>query len=215
MDDLVQVASLGLVKAVDRWEPERGYAFSSYAVPTILGEIRRHFRDASWIVRPPRDLLELSLVVERVRDPLVTAVGREPTVADLAERVGRSPEAVSAALQASACRSARSLDGPSHRDEEDGATIGELIGADDGEYDRVESSLTFERMASVLDQRARDILRLRFDDDLLQCQIAERIGLSQMQVSRIIRASLDRIFAFGCAGRLGWSAMETTEGALP
>jgi RNA polymerase sigma-B factor len=199
LDDLVQVASLGLVKAVDRWEPERGHAFSSYAVPTILGELRRHFRDATWAVRPPRGLQELSMVVERARDPLTAALGREPSLAELAERVGRSPEAVAEALQAGACRSLQSLDHPAGDDELSRATVGELIGADDRGYERTEARLTFEHFASVVDHRAREILKLRFDEDLLQSQIADRVGLSQMQVSRIIRASLERITAFSFA----------------
>ena len=199
LDDLVQVASRGLVKAVDRWEPERGFAFSSYAVPTILGELRRHFRDATWAVRPPRDLQELSMAVERARGPLTAALGREPTLAELAERLGRSPEAVAEALHAGECRCLQSLDSPAGDDELSPATIGELIGANDTGYERAEARLTFERFASVVDQRAREILELRFHNDLLQSQIADRVGLSQIQVSRIIRASLERITAVSFA----------------
>ena len=110
MEDLVQVASLGLVKAVDRWDPDRGFAFTSFAVPTMLGELRRHFRDAGWLVRPPRDLQELALAVERAIGPLSTTLGHAPGAADLAQRLGRSPEAVLEAMQASQGRSARSLD---------------------------------------------------------------------------------------------------------
>jgi RNA polymerase sigma-B factor len=139
------------------------------------------------------------MVVERARDPLTAALGREPSLAELAERVGRSPEAVAEALQAGACRSLQSLDHPAGDDELSRATVGELIGADDRGYERTEARLTFEHFASVVDHRAREILKLRFDEDLLQSQIADRVGLSQMQVSRIIRASLERITAFSFA----------------
>jgi RNA polymerase sigma-B factor len=194
VDDLVQVASVGLVKAVDRWDPDRGLAFSAYAVPTILGELRRYFRDTTWAVRPPRGLQELSLSVEQARERLNSAVGREPTVADLAERFGRSPEQVEEALQAAEGRSARSLDTPVQEDEQEAATAGDLIGGNDPGYDRAEARATIERLIAILDDRAREVLRLRFEDDLLQSEIAERVGCSQMHVSRIIRSALDQLY---------------------
>jgi RNA polymerase sigma-B factor len=197
LDDLVQVASVGLVKAVDRWDPDRGLAFSSYAVPTILGELRRYFRDATWDVRPARDVQELCLSVEEARDALWADLGRSPTVADLAQRLHRSEEEVVEALQATEGRSARSLDAPVHEEEGDSATAGDLLGNDDVEYERVEAGITIERMTGILDDRAREILRLRFQEDMLQSEIAERVGCSQMHVSRIIRASLERLYAYG------------------
>ena len=200
LDDLIQVASVGLVKAVDRWDPGRGLAFSSYAVPTILGELRRYFRDSTWDVRPARDLQELCLAVEEARDALWLELGRSPTVADIAEHVKRPPEQVMEALQASEGRSLRSLDAPVHEEEGTSASAGDLIGVDDVEFERVEAGITIERMTGILDERAREILRLRFRDDLLQSEIAERVGCSQMHVSRIIRASLERLYAYGTAG---------------
>jgi len=197
LDDLIQVASVGLVKAVDRWDPERGLAFSSYAVPTILGELRRYFRDHTWDVRPARDLQETCLAVEAAREKLWADLGRSPTVADLAQRLGRSPEEVVEALQATEGRSVRSLDAPVHEEEGDSASAGDLMGSDDPEYDRVEAGITIERMTGILDERAREILRLRFQDDLLQSEIAEQVGCSQMHVSRIIRSSLERLYAYG------------------
>jgi RNA polymerase sigma-B factor len=192
-DDLVQVAALALVKAVDRWDPDRGLAFSSYAVPTILGELRRYFRDVTWAVRPPRALQELCLAVELARAELSSANGREPTVADLAERVGRPLEEVLEALYATAGRSAHSLDAPVNKGEDDTATAVDLIGWDDLGYDQAEDRATVEHLTSVLDARAREILRLRFAEDLLQSEIAERVGCSQMHVSRILRSSLERL----------------------
>src|SRR5918912_491671 len=197
LDDLIQVASVGLVKAVDRWDPERGLAFSSYAVPTILGELRRYFRDSTWDVRPARDLQELCLAVEEAREALWGELGRSPTVSDLAERLQRAPEEIVEALQATEGRSVRSLDAPVHDEEEDSASAGDLIGRHDAEYDRVEAGVTIERLTGILDDRAREILRLRFAEDQLQSEIAERVGCSQMHVSRIIRSSLEKLYAFG------------------
>jgi RNA polymerase sigma-B factor len=197
LDDLVQVAAVGLVKAVDRWDPDRGLAFSSYAVPTILGELRRYFRDATWDVRPARDLQELCLSVEEAREKLWGELGRSPTVGDIADRLDRSPEEIVEALQATEGRSVRSLDAPVHEEEGGSASAGDLIGVDDDEFDRVEAGITIERMTGILDERAREILRLRFQEDLLQSEIAERVGCSQMHVSRIIRASLERLYAYG------------------
>jgi RNA polymerase sigma-B factor len=197
LDDLIQVASVGLVKAVDRWDPDRGLAFSSYAVPTILGELRRYFRDSTWDVRPARDMQELCLAVEEARDELWIELGRSPTVDDLAAHVKRAPEEVMEALQASDGRSLRSLDAPVHEEEGDSASAGELIGDNDPGFERVEAGATIEQLTSILDERAREILRLRFSEDLLQSEIAERVCCSQMHVSRIIRSSLERLYAYG------------------
>jgi RNA polymerase sigma-B factor len=197
LDDLVQVASVGLVKAVDRWDPDRGLAFSSYAVPTILGELRRYFRDATWDVRPARDLQELCLSVEEAREALWGELGRSPTVADIADRLDRCPEEIVEALQATEGRSVRSLDAPVHEEEGTSASAGDLIGVEDTEFERVEAGITIEKMTCILDERAREILRLRFQEDMLQSEIAERVGCSQMHVSRIIRASLERLYAYG------------------
>jgi RNA polymerase sigma-B factor len=200
LDDLVQVAAMGLVKAVDRWDPDRGLAFSSYAVPTILGELRRYFRDATWDVRPARDLQELCLAVEEARDALWVELGNSPTVGDIARHLNRPQEAVMEALQASEGRSLRSLDAPVHEEEGDSASAGDLIGGDDPEYERVEAGVTIEHLTGILDERAQEILRLRFQEDLLQSEIAERVGCSQMHVSRIIRSSLERLYAYGSSG---------------
>jgi RNA polymerase sigma-B factor len=195
LDDLSQVASLALVKAVDRWEPAMGHAFSSFAVPTILGELRRYFRDATWIVRPPRGLLELSLEVERLREPLRAALGHEPTVAELADRLGRSATEVAEAIEALASRVARSLDIPIAHDEHETVVL-DLLGHEDDGYERAEARTVIERLMPALDQRARTILSMRYEHDLLQSEIATALGLSPMHVSRVIRASLDRLTAY-------------------
>src|SRR4051812_7084871 len=154
LDDLIQVASVGLVKAVDRWDPDRGLAFSSYAVPTILGELRRYFRDATWDVRPARDVQELCLSVEEARESLWAALGRSPTVADIAARLNRTEEEIVEAVQATEGRSVRSLDAPVNEEEGDSASAGDMLGAPDVEFDRVEAGITLERMTGILDERA-------------------------------------------------------------
>jgi RNA polymerase sigma-B factor len=212
-DDLIQVASLALVKIVDRWHPEMGYEFSSYAVPTILGELRRYFRDATWIVRPPRALIELSLLVESERQKFGAVLGREPTVAELGERLDRPHAAVSAAVEAHASRIPRSLDSTADAVEPGPTTIGDVIGLDDAEYERAEARTTIERLTSILDPRARDVLRMRFQHDLRQSEIAAAVGCSQVQVSRIIRTSLERLSAHASMACGGSSMSDTTEGA--
>jgi RNA polymerase sigma-B factor len=195
VDDLIQVANLGLIKAVDRWDPERGLAFSTFAVPTILGELRRYFRDSTWMVRPPRDLVELSLTIERVRQPLNAALGRDPLPSDFAEHLGRSPEKVIQALETGHYRRMSSLDTEVHDGSGDSETVGDRIGCEDHEFERAEARVTFESLIAALDQRAREVLRLRFVEDLLQGQIADRLGCSQMNVSRIIRSALETLAA--------------------
>jgi RNA polymerase sigma-B factor len=197
-EDLVQVALLALVKAVDRWDPDRGVDLRSYAMPTMIGELRHYFRDCTWGLRPPRRLQDLSLAVERARDELRTQLGRSPTVTDLARRVKRDEEAVIEALQAGACRSLDSLDAPLGA-EGDAGCVGDLIPVDDPELDRVEARATIERLTPLLDARAREIMRLRFEENLMQVEIAARIGRSQMHVSRMIAASLEKLHRYASA----------------
>jgi RNA polymerase sigma-B factor len=189
IEDLMQVASLGLVKAIDRWDPERGTAFTSFAVPTILGELRRYFRDCTWMVRPPRALQELALQVMRVRNQLWAAHGREPTVADLAAALGRPLEAIVDAVAAAEGQHAFSLDAPAaHGDE--GTTQLDLLGDTDGALAAVDDRLLADHLVRSLDSRARAVLRMRFELDLFQWEIADRVGVSQMHVSRILRDAL-------------------------
>jgi RNA polymerase sigma-B factor len=192
-DDLVQVAYLGLVKAAERFDPTRGFAFSSFAVPTILGELRRHFRDSTWDIRPRRDVQELGLAVERAHDELCTELGRSPTARDVAERVGRSVEDVLEARGTAQLRSSVSLDAPAVRDAEDAPTVADQVGREDPGYARIELASEIDSLGRQLDRRAREILRLRYEEDLLQSEIAERVGCSQMHVSRTIRSSLEKL----------------------
>jgi RNA polymerase sigma-B factor len=189
IEDLIQVASLGLVKAIDRWDPERGTAFASFAVPTILGELRRHFRDCTWMVRPPRALQELALQVMRARNQLWIAQGREPTVADLAAALGRPLEAIVEGVAVAEGRHAFSLDAPAAGGDE-GATQLELLGDTDAALDAVDDRMLADHLFRSLDSRARTVVRMRFELDLRQWEIADRVGVSQMHVSRILRDAL-------------------------
>lgn len=185
--DLIQVAYLGLMGAVDRWDPERGSAFSTFAVPTILGQLRRHFRDSTWLVRPPRDLQELWLEVSRARDELWQDLGRSPTARDVADHLGVSIEQVTDALQLGATRVAESLDELLRPDDTDGATALDRAADPNDSYEVADAAIALDQMSGVLDDRAREVVRLRYEEDLLQREIAERVGCSQMHVSRILR----------------------------
>jgi RNA polymerase sigma-B factor len=192
IDDLVQIASLGLVKAIDRWDPDRGTRFASYAVPTILGELRRHFRDCTWLVKPPRSMQELALQVIRLRERLWSAQGREPTVNELATALDRESEAIVEALAAANGQHALSLDTPT-ADGTESTTHLDLLGEPDDALASVHDRLLADDLVKTLDSRARDVLRMRFELDMRQREIAERVGVSQMHVSRILRDALDRL----------------------
>jgi RNA polymerase sigma-B factor len=192
LDDLVQVASLGLLKAIDRFEPSRETAFSSFAVPTILGELKRHFRDRGWSVRVPRDLQELAVKVDRVGDEVGRELGRAPTVDELANRLGVTAEQVLEAREAAGAYRAVSLDRP-RGDDDDDETVAMSFGAEDPGFGLAEDAATVERLMTVLTERERQVLRLRFAEDLTQSEIGARVGVSQMHVSRIIRQAVARL----------------------
>lgn len=197
MDDLVQVASLGLIKAVDRFDADRDVVFSSYAVPTILGELKRHFRDRTWSVRVPRDLQELALKIDRAVTTLSARSGRAPAIREIAEAVGASEERVLDAMEAAGAYHAGSLDAPrgSRNDEESGETVADLLGSTETGFDRAEDRATLEPLLAHISQRERLVLSLRFSEGMTQAEIGERIGVSQMQVSRLIRQALGRLRA--------------------
>ena len=198
-DDLVQVASVGLLKAIDRYDPVRGAAFSSYALPTMSGELRRHFRDRGWMVRPPRDLQEQALAVERAAEVLHRELGRSPTVDELAERVGTDAEAVLEAREALNARLSTSFSAPV-RGEDDDLDLGSRLGAEDDGFAVAEHRATLTTLTRALTQREREIVRLRFDEDLTQAEIGEIVGLSQMHVSRVLRAAIEKLRAAAADG---------------
>jgi len=193
-DDLVQVASVGLVKAIDRFDPERGTAFSTFAVPTILGELKRHFRDRGWSVHVPRDVQERILKVERALAELPARLGRAATIADIAERLGVSDEEVLEAMHASQGHHAVSLDAASTlADGEDPAPLGERIGEADLGFDTVEYGAAIEPALAEISERDRRVLHLRFVEDMTQSEIADQVGVSQMHVSRILRSTIEHL----------------------
>jgi RNA polymerase sigma-B factor len=192
LEDLVQVASLGLVKAIERWDPDRGLEFSSFAVPTIVGTLRRHFRDHSWPVRPPRRTQELFVLAAGARDELWRELARAPSVAEIAALLGRSYEDVLDAVEAVSAQKPRSLDAPLAFGDF-GETRADRVAAPDSGYAGVEDRLFLDVLTASLSRRAREVVRLRFHDELIQREIADCLGCSQMQVSRILRDALNEL----------------------
>jgi RNA polymerase sigma-B factor len=192
-DDLVQVASLGLVKAVERFDPGRGFQFSSYAVPTILGELKRHFRDTSWALHVDRAAQERAQRITEGRNQVQARLGRSPTVAELAEHLQCPEEEVLDGLQVAEAYDAISLDAPPASGDQEAERRLDMIGDEDERLGRVEAQATVFAAAQHLPERDRRILYLRFGEDLTQAEIAERIGISQMQVSRLLRRAVRRL----------------------
>ncbi|CAN5347830.1 N/A [soil metagenome] len=189
LEDLVQVGSVGLLKAIDRFDLSREVEFSTYATPTIVGEIKRHFRDKGWSVRVPRRLQELSLRLGKATARLHQELGRSPTVSELAEELGVSEDEAIEAYEASLAYSTGSLDAKVGRDE-DAATLGELMGEDDPRLEQLEHFASLAPAMKQLDVREQQIVYLRFFKGLTQSQIAEEIGISQMHVSRQLARTL-------------------------
>ena len=188
IEDLVQVGSIGLIKAVDRFDPDRGVELTTYAVPTILGEIQRHFRDKAWAVHVPRSVKELRLRLARLLDVMSAELGRSPTIEELAKAADSDEEAVIEALESDQAYTARSLSAPI--DDEAGGTLSDLVGESDGGYAHVEVDSLVVAGLDALEPRERRIVELRFFAGLTQSQIAAEIGISQMHVSRLLRAAL-------------------------
>jgi RNA polymerase sigma-B factor len=192
LEDLVQVASVGLIHAVDRFEPERGADFLSFAVPTITGELRRYFRDHGWSMRVPRRLKDLHLAIRNTQAELTQQLGRAPRPSEIADRLELSTAKVIEGLQAAETYTSASLDEPLDRPN-GAATLGESLGDLDGELDLIDDRETLRLVLAQLTPRDRTILTLRFFRGLTQTQIAEQIGLSQMHVSRVLRQTLTLI----------------------
>jgi RNA polymerase sigma-B factor len=192
LDDLIQIGAIGLIKAIDRFDLDRGVELTTYATPNIIGEIKRHFRDHGWAVRVPRGLQELSIKLMRVVEQLTGEFGRSPTIPELAEATGASEEEVLEALESSRAYTPLSLSvGPSGDDDDELDPL-ESIGTEEHEYEISEDRAVLEPGMRVLDAREREIIRLRFYEGLTQSQIAQQIGISQMHVSRLIRRALEK-----------------------
>ena len=196
LEDLEQVASLGLLKAIDGFDLDRGTAFASFAVPTIVGELRRHFRDKGWTIRVPRELQEMSLRVNKEQEAAATELGRPPTPAEIAARLDVAVERVLEAREASHAMRPVSLDRPALPDgEDDGDTLIDRFGTLDAGYHRAEDAATVDDLLRRLPDQERTVVEMRFHEDLTQSEIGERIGISQMHVSRLLRRALSELSA--------------------
>jgi RNA polymerase sigma-B factor len=193
LEDLVQVASLGLLRAIDRYSPDRGAPFHAFAVPTILGELKRHFRDTGWSVHVPRDTKELALRVDRASREMTERLGRSPQVDELAGFLELSVEQVLGALEAANAHFGASLDAPAAGAEGDAAPLVEVLGCDDDRFALAETTLDLASGIRGLPYLERQALSLRFGEDLKQTEIAERLGCSQMQVSRLLSRATKRL----------------------
>jgi RNA polymerase sigma-B factor len=192
LDDLVQVGTIGLIKAIDRFDPARGFKLASFATPTILGEIRRHFRDRSWTVRVPRGIQEARAQIARSVDELSARNGRSPSVREIAEAADLTTEEVLDALAAGSAQRPAPLSPPGGEGDEDD---GVAVGVEEAGYEQAEARATLDTGLAELPARERVILHLRFEEGLTQSQIAERVGISQMHVSRLIRRALEALRA--------------------
>jgi len=190
-DDLVQTATVGLIKAVDKFDPERGVDFAGYAIPTIIGEIKRHFRDRTWSVRVPRRLQELRLAITEANSVLTHTLGRSPTVPDIATHLGVTEEEVLEGLEGARAYNATSLSTPITS--EGSTELGDTLGGEDAEYELAELRVALGPALATLDEREQRILTLRFYGNLTQSQIAEQIGISQMHVSRLLAKALGKL----------------------
>jgi RNA polymerase sigma-B factor len=193
LDDLVQIGAIGLIKAIDRFDVDRGVELTTYATPNIIGEIKRHFRDKGWAVRVPRGLQELNVQLSRLMETLTVELGRSPTIPELAQAAGAQEEEVLEALESGRAYSSLSLSQGSGGDGDDDLDPMESLGSEEHQYEVSEDRAVLAPGFKVLDDRERMILQLRFFDGLTQSQIAQQVGISQMHVSRLIRRSLEKI----------------------
>jgi RNA polymerase sigma-B factor len=190
-DDLIQTANIGLIKAVDKFDPHRGVDFAGYAIPTIIGEIKRHFRDRTWSIRVPRRLQELRLAITEANATLTHTLGRSPTVPDIATHLGVTEEDILEGLEGARAYNATSLSTPISAD---GSTeLGDTLGTEDHEYELAETRVALAPALATLDEREQKILTLRFYGNLTQSQIADQIGISQMHVSRLLTKALTKL----------------------
>ena len=193
LDDLVQIGAIGLIKAIDRFDLDRGVELTTYATPNIIGEIKRHFRDKGWSVRVPRGLQELNVQLSRIIEEQTVELGRSPTIAELAKAADAEEEEVLEALESGRAYSSVSLSAAVGQDEEGELDPLESLGADEPQYEVSEDRAVLAPGFRVLDERERTIIHLRFFKGLTQSQIAQQVGISQMHVSRLIRRSLEKI----------------------
>ena len=193
LDDLVQVGYLGLLKAIDRFDPDRGLEFTTYATPTILGEIKRHFRDKGWSVRIPRRLQELSAKVNQATDTLTTQLQRSPTIQEIADYLDASVDEVLEAMESSSAYSSVPLEGTGSSENDDAPSVIDRYGSEDSELAFTDDRLVIEEALKGFSPREREVIELRFLKGMTQIEIAEQLGISQVQVSRLLRRTLKKI----------------------
>ena len=191
-DDLLQTAAVGLIKAVDKFDPDRGVDFAGYAIPTIIGELKRHFRDRTWDIRVPRRLQELRLAISEANSTLLQTLGRSPTVTDIAAHLKLTEEEILEGLEGARAYNAVSLSTPTG-DGERATELGDLLGCDDNQYELAELRVALGPALATLEEREQKILTLRFYGNLTQSQIADHIGVSQMHVSRLLARALTKL----------------------
>jgi RNA polymerase sigma-B factor len=191
-DDLAQTAAVGLIKAVDKFDPTRGVDFAGYAIPTIIGELKRHFRDRTWDIRVPRRLQELRLSISEANSTLLQTLGRSPTVTDIAAHLKVTEEEVLEGLEGARAYNAVSLSTPSG-DSERGTELGDMLGGEDAEFELAELRVALGPALATLDEREQRILTLRFYGNLTQSQIADQVGVSQMHISRLLARALTKL----------------------
>ncbi len=192
LDDLVQVGTIGLIKAIDRFDPERGLEFTTYATPTILGEIKRHFRDKGWSVRVPRRLQELSAKVNQATDELTKELQRSPSTEEVADRLGVTVDEVLEAMESSSAYSSVPLEGAGSDDEDAPAVIDHYASIDQ-DLAASDDRMVVEQTIHEFSPREQEVIRMRFEDGLTQVEIAKRLGVSQVQVSRLLRRTLKKL----------------------
>ena len=193
LDDLIQVGTIGLIKAIDRFDPSRGLEFTTYATPTILGEIKRHFRDKGWSVRVPRRLQELSAKVNQVNDELTNELSRSPSVEEIAKRVGASVDDVLEAMESSSAYSSVPLEGGGSSDDDDAPSVIDHYATEDEDLAASDDRIVLEDAIRDFSPREKDVIRMRFFEGMTQVEIAQRLGISQVQVSRLLRRTLRRV----------------------
>ena len=193
LDDLIQVGYLGLLKAIDRFDPSRGLEFTTYATPTIMGEIKRHFRDKGWSVRVPRRLQELSAKVNQATDVLTTELQRSPKIEEIAEYLDASVDEVLEAMESSSAYSSVPLEGTGNNDNDDAPSVLDRYATEDSALNFTDDRLINEEALKGFSPREREVIDLRFLQGMTQIEIAEQLGISQVQVSRLLRRTLKKI----------------------
>ena len=193
LEDLIQVGTIGLIKAIDRFDPERGLEFTTYATPTIMGEIKRHFRDKGWSVRVPRRLQELSAKVNQATDELTNQLQRSPSVAEIAEHLGSTVDEVLEAMESSSAYSSVPLEGGGSGEDDEAPSVIDHYATEDPDLAASDDRIVLEQAIADFSPREQEVVKMRFEEGLTQVEIAERLGISQVQVSRLLRRTLRRI----------------------